>query len=132
MFKSGTSTFLDKLNKYEELGRKPKDTLVVADSRELAEEIKQNLIDEADLAGHNNTGTMENSFSVRPAGGGEYEVKVVSVSAVIIVAPNCVVDVSIIARINTLVNRRVIPYILRHLVPSSGPGTSCRVCRPAV
>jgi hypothetical protein len=75
MFKSGTSTFLDKLVKFEELGRKPKDTLVVADSRELAEEIKQNLIDEADLAGHNNTGTMENSFSVRPAGGGEFEVK---------------------------------------------------------
>jgi hypothetical protein len=75
MFKSGTSTFLDKLNKYEELGRKPKDTLVVADSKELAEEIKQNMIDEAELAGHNDTGTMENSFSVRPAGGGDYAVK---------------------------------------------------------
>jgi hypothetical protein len=75
MFKSGTSTFLDKLNKYEELGRKPKDTLVIADSKELAEEIKQNMIDEAELAGHNNTGTMENSFSVRPAGGGDYAVK---------------------------------------------------------
>jgi hypothetical protein len=75
MFKSGTSTFLDKLMKYEELGRKPKDTLVVADSRELANEIKQNLIDESEAAGHNNTGTMENSFSVVPAGGGEYAVK---------------------------------------------------------
>lgn len=75
MFKSGTSTFLDKLNKYEELGRKSKDTLVIADSRELAEEIKQNMIDEAELAGHNDTGTMENSFSVRPAGGGDYAVK---------------------------------------------------------
>jgi|688.fasta_scaffold548322_1 hypothetical protein len=75
MFKSGTSTFLDKLNKYEELGRKPKDTLVIADSKELAEEIKQNMIDEAELAGHNDTGTMENSFSVRPAGGGDYAVK---------------------------------------------------------
>lgn len=75
MFKSGTSTFLDKLNKYEELGRKSKDTIVIADSRELAEEIKQNMIDEAELAGHNDTGTMENSFSVRPAGGGDYAVK---------------------------------------------------------
>jgi hypothetical protein len=77
MFKSGTSTFLDKLNKYEELGRKSKDTIVIADSKELAEEIKQNMIDEAELAGHNDTGTMENSFSVRPAGGGDYAVKAV-------------------------------------------------------
>jgi len=68
-------SYQDKLNKYAELGRKPKDTLVVADSRELAEEIKQNLIDESELAGHNNTGTMENSFSVRPNGGGEFAVK---------------------------------------------------------
>jgi hypothetical protein len=75
MFKSRTSTFLDKLIKYEELGRKPKDVLVIADSKVLAEEIKQNMIDEADLAGHNNTGTMENSFSVTPAGGGDYQIK---------------------------------------------------------
>jgi len=68
-------SYQDKLNKYAELGRKPKDTLVVADSRELAEEIKQNLIDESELAGHNNTGTMENSFSVRSNGGGDFAVK---------------------------------------------------------
>jgi len=68
-------SYQDKLNKYEELGRKPKDTLVIADSKELAEEIKQNLIDESELAGHNNTGTMENSFSVRPNGGGDFAVK---------------------------------------------------------
>ena len=75
MFKSRTSTFLDKLIKYEELGRKPKDILVIADSRELAEEIKQNMIDEADLAGHVDTGTMENSFNVVPVGGGDFAVK---------------------------------------------------------
>jgi hypothetical protein len=75
MFKAGHIAFLDKLNKYEELGRKPKDVLVIADSRELAEEIKQNMIDEAEFAGHNNTGTMENSFSVTPAGGGDYQIK---------------------------------------------------------
>ena len=68
-------SYQDKLNKYEELGRKPKDTLVVADSKELAEEIRQNMIDESELAGHNITGTMENSFSVRPNGGGDYAVK---------------------------------------------------------
>ena len=65
----------NQLNKYAELGRKPKDTLVVADSRELAEEIKQNLIDQSELFNHNVTGTMENSFSVRPNGGGEFAVK---------------------------------------------------------
>ena len=75
MFKAGHISFLDKLNKYEELGRKPKDILVVADSKELAEEIKQNMIDEADFAGHNNTGTMENSFSVSKIGKDEYAVK---------------------------------------------------------
>ena len=68
-------SYSNQLNKYAELGRKPKDTLIIADSKELAEEIKQNLIDESELAGHNNTGTMENSFSVRPNGGGEFAVK---------------------------------------------------------
>jgi len=68
-------SYQDKLNKYAELGRSPKDTLVIADSKELAEEIKQNLIDESELANHNVTGVMENSFSVRPNGGGDYAVK---------------------------------------------------------
>jgi hypothetical protein len=68
-------SYTNQLNKYAELGRKPKDILVIADSRELAEEIKQNMIDEADLAGHNNTGTMENSFNVVPVGGGDFAVK---------------------------------------------------------
>ena len=49
MFTSGQKAFLNNLNKYESLGRKPKDTIVIADSRELAEEIKQNMIDEAEL-----------------------------------------------------------------------------------
>ena len=65
----------NQLSKYAELGRKPKDTLVVADSRELAEEIKQNLVDQSELFNHNVTGTMENSFSVRPNGGGDFAVK---------------------------------------------------------
>jgi len=68
-------SYQDKLTKYEELGRKPKDILVIADSKELATEIKQNMIDEADFAGHNNTGTMENSFNVVPVGGGDFAVK---------------------------------------------------------
>ena len=68
-------SYSNQLNKYAELGRKPKDTLVVADSRELAEEIKQNLVDQSELFNHNVTGTMENSFSVRPNGGGDFAVK---------------------------------------------------------
>ena len=68
-------SYSNQLNKYAELGRKPKDTLVVADSRQLAEEIRQNMIDESELANHNVTGTMENSFSVRPNGGGDFAVK---------------------------------------------------------
>lgn len=75
MFKAGHISFLNNLNKYQELGRKPKDVLVIADSKDLAEEIKQNIIDEADLAGHTDTGTMESSISVVSAGGGDYAVK---------------------------------------------------------
>jgi len=68
-------SYQDKLNKYAELGRKPKETLVIADSKDLADEIKQNIIDNSELFGHNDTGTMENSISVRPNGGGDYAVK---------------------------------------------------------
>ena len=41
MFTSGDRAFLNNLNKFQALGRKAKDVLVVADSRQLAEEIKQ-------------------------------------------------------------------------------------------
>ena len=68
-------SYHNQLNKYAELGRSPKDTLVIADSKDLADEIKQNIIDQSELFGHNNTGTMENSISVRPNGGGDYAVK---------------------------------------------------------
>ena len=73
MFNAAKS-YYNQLNKYTELGRKPKDILVVADSRQLAEEIKQNIIDEDDIYGHTNTGTLENSISVRPVGKGDYAV----------------------------------------------------------
>ena len=68
-------SYNNQLNKYAELGRKPKETLVIADSKDLADEIKQNIIDHSELFGHNDTGTMENSISVRPNGGGDYAVK---------------------------------------------------------
>ena len=68
-------SYSNQLNKYAELGRKPKDILAIADSRELAEEIRQNAIDNSELFGHNDTGAMENSFSVVPVGGGDFAVK---------------------------------------------------------
>jgi len=67
-------SYQDKLNKYAELGRNPKDVIAIAESREMAEEIKQNVIDQIDFYDHNVTGNLENSISVRPLGGGEFGV----------------------------------------------------------
>jgi len=74
MFTSGDKAFLNNLNKYQSLGRKPKDVIAIAESRAMAEEIKQNVIDQLDIYDHNDTGTLENSISVRPLGGGEFGV----------------------------------------------------------
>jgi len=56
---------------------KTKDVVAVTDDKDTAEEMKQNLIDEADAYGHVDTGKMENSFKVRKAGS-EYEVTAIS------------------------------------------------------
>ena len=74
MFTLANRAFLNNLNKYEALGRKPKDVIAVAESRQMAEEIKQNVIDQLDFYDHNDTGTLENSIAVRPLGGGEFGV----------------------------------------------------------
>jgi len=74
MFKSGAQTYLNKLNKFVDLGRKPKDVIAIAESREMAEEIKQNVIDQLDFYDHNVTGNLENSIGVRPLGDGEFGV----------------------------------------------------------
>jgi hypothetical protein len=74
MFKSGTQTYLDKLNKFVDLGRKPKDVIAIADSRAAAEEVKQNVIDQLDFYDHNVTGNLENSIGVRPLGDGDFGV----------------------------------------------------------
>jgi hypothetical protein len=74
MFTSGDKAFLNNLNKYQSLGRKPKDIIAIAESRAMAEEIKQNVIDQLDVYDHNDTGTLENSIAVRPLGGGEFGV----------------------------------------------------------
>ena len=73
MFNTAKS-YYNQLNKYTELGRKPKDVIAVAESRQMAEEIKQNVIDQLDFYDHNDTGTLENSIAVRPLGGGEFGV----------------------------------------------------------
>ena len=73
MFKSGTQTYLNNLNKFVDLGRK-KDVIAIAESRTMAEEIKQNVIDQLDVYDHNNTGTLENSIGVRALGNGEFGV----------------------------------------------------------
>jgi len=74
MFTSGDKAFLNNLNKWQALGVR-KDILAVADSKQLAEEIKQNIIDEASNYGHTDTGRLENSISVTPAGKGDFNVK---------------------------------------------------------
>ena len=76
MFNAAKS-YYNQLNKYTELGRKPKDVIAVAESRQMAEEIKQNVIDQLDFYDHNDTGTLENSIAVRPLGGGEFGVTAV-------------------------------------------------------
>ena len=67
-------SYTNQLNKYAELGRKPKDVIAVAESREMAEEIKQNVIDQLDFYDHNVTGNLENSIGVKSLGGGEFGV----------------------------------------------------------
>jgi hypothetical protein len=74
MFKSGTQTYFNKLNQFVDLGRKPKDIIAIAESRAMAEEIKQNVIDQLEFYDHNVTGNLENSIGVRPLGGGEFGV----------------------------------------------------------
>ena len=74
---NASKSYYNQLNKYTELGRKPKDVIAVAESRVMAEEIKQNVIDQLDFYDHNNTGTLENSIAVRPLGNGEFGVTAV-------------------------------------------------------
>ena len=53
---------------------KPKDVLVVVDERIVAEDIKQNIIDNSANYEHNQTGKMERSIGVRNMGNGEWGV----------------------------------------------------------
>jgi len=62
-----------KLNQITELAR-PKDILAVADSRDIAEELKQNIIDSANTLHGEGTGKLERSIGVRRMGNGDYGV----------------------------------------------------------
>lgn len=74
-----TNSFLNTFRKLEQITElaKPKDVLVVADERYIAEEIKQNIIDTADAYGHYRSGKLERSIGVRRMGNGEYGVTAV-------------------------------------------------------
>jgi hypothetical protein len=67
-----TNNVLARINTVE-LARK-KDVLAIAENREMAEEIKQNIIDQIDFYDHNDTGRMENSIGIRALGQGEFGV----------------------------------------------------------
>lgn len=77
MFINPVQSYFNKLDKFVDLGRKPKDIIAIAENREMAEEIKQNVIDQLDFYDHNVTGRLENSIGVRPLGGGEFGVTAV-------------------------------------------------------
>ena len=73
MILSSNFSTLRKLNQITELA-KPKDVLAITDSREIAEELKQNIVDAADAMGHYQTGKLERSIGVRNMGNGDWGV----------------------------------------------------------
>lgn len=73
MILSSNFSTLRKLNQITELA-KPKDVLAITDSREIAEELKQNIVDAADAMGHYRTGKLERSIGVRNMGDGDWGV----------------------------------------------------------
>lgn len=76
MFIGSNNNAFRKLNQITELAR-PKDILAVADSRDIAEELKQNIIDFAEAFDHVRSGKLVNSIGVRNMGDGEYGVTAV-------------------------------------------------------
>ena len=73
MFINPSSNAFRKLNQITELA-KPKDILAITDSRDIAQEVKQNIIDTADAYGHYQTGKLERSIGVRNMGNGDWGV----------------------------------------------------------
>lgn len=68
MFKSPLHSALNTASKWETFGRKPKDLLAVADTRQLADEIRRNASENAQFEGHVNTGSMLKNFRVIKTG----------------------------------------------------------------
>ena len=73
MFVGSNNNAFRKLNQITELA-KPKDILAVADSRDIAEELKQNIIDTANNLHGGGTGKLERSIGVRRMENGDYGV----------------------------------------------------------
>lgn len=75
MFTNNFNNTFRKLNEIELASRK--DVLAVVDSRFIADELKQNIIDFAESFDHVRSGRMVNSIGVRNMGDGEYGVTAV-------------------------------------------------------
>lgn len=71
-----TNSFINTFRKLDQITElaKPKDLLVLAPDRQIAEEVKQNIIDTADSLHGDGTGRMARSIGVRRMGDGDYAV----------------------------------------------------------
>ena len=68
MFKSPLHSALNTASKWEDLGRKPKDLLAVAETKQLADEIRRNASENAKFNDHVKTGSMLRNFRVIKTG----------------------------------------------------------------
>jgi hypothetical protein len=68
MFKSPLHSALNTVSKWEDLGRRPKDLLAVADTKQLADEIRRNASENAKFEDHVKTGSMLRNFRVIKTG----------------------------------------------------------------
>ncbi len=71
-----TNSFINTFRKLDQITElaKPKDLLVLTPSRDIAEEVKQNIIDTANTYGHYQTGKLERSIGIRNMGDGDFAV----------------------------------------------------------
>ncbi len=72
MFTNNFNNTFRKLNQIEMA--RTKDLLVLAPDREIAEEVRQNIIDTANLLHSGGTGKLERSIGIRNMGDGDYAV----------------------------------------------------------
>jgi hypothetical protein len=75
MFANPVQSYFNKLDRYQELGRKPKDTLVRTSTREAAEIVAENIVSEIANRGHVQTGKLVDSISIVKEGPRSFDVK---------------------------------------------------------